>query len=72
MLPSSEVKPTASRNAAVALADRDALQLHDLRQQRYRLLQLVLRLHLRDIGIGAAGEGQLMETLPLLSLVETM
>ncbi len=39
-----------------ALADVDALQLHDLRQQRRDELQLVLHLHLRDVGIRAALE----------------
>ena len=58
MLPSSETKPTTIRKLLARLGDADALLLDDLRQQRHGLLQLVLRLHLRDVGIGAAGEGQ--------------
>jgi hypothetical protein len=34
------------------------LLLHDLRQQRCDQLQFVLRLHLGDVRIGAAGKGQ--------------
>ena len=60
------------QEAAAGLADADALQLHDLRQQRRRLLQPVLHLDLRDVRIGAAREGQVIDTLPLLSLVEVM
>ena len=58
MLPSSETRPITSRKFRTRLGDRDALPLHLLRQQRHRELQLVLHLHLRDVGIGAALEGE--------------
>ena len=43
---------------ARGLGDADALLLHLLRQQRHRQLELVLHLHLRDVGFGALLEGQ--------------
>ncbi len=46
------------QEAAGGLLHPNALLLHLLRQQRHRLLQLVLHLHLGDIGISPRLEGQ--------------
>ena len=58
MLPSSRDEADDHQEAGARLGDADALLLHGLRQQRRGELQLVLHLHLRDVGIGAAVEGQ--------------
>ena len=44
------------QEVGVGLGHADALLLHLLRQPRDRLLDLVLHLHLGDVGIGALGE----------------
>ncbi len=46
------------QEAAGGLLHPDPLLLHLLRQQRHRLLQLVLHLHLGNIGIGPRLEGE--------------
>ena len=58
MLPSSEMKPSTMRKLRAGLFTRMPGLLHFLRQQRHGELQLVLHLHLRDVGIGALREGQ--------------
>ena len=50
MLPSAEMKPITTRKLRAGLFDADAGLLDFLRQQRHGGLQLVLHLHLRDVG----------------------
>ena len=52
------IKADEHQEVGRRLGDLDALLLNLLRQQRRRRLQLVLHLHLRDVGIGALLEGQ--------------
>ena len=49
------------------LGDGQALLLHRLRQQRHRELHLVLHLHLRDVGIGAASKVSVIVAEPAAS-----
>ena len=57
MLPSSEIEADDDQEVAHRLVHLHALLLHLLRQERRGELQLVLHLHLRDVRIGAALEG---------------
>ena len=57
MLPSSETKPSTMRKLFTDLVTLHALLLHFLRQERRGQRHLVLHLHLRDVRIRAAFEG---------------
>ena len=54
----SDCSATTIRKPAFAFDDDDALLHHFGRQARRRQRDLVLHLHLRDVGIGAGLEGQ--------------
>ena len=59
MLLSLDTKPDdQQRSSLLDLRDPDAGLLHLRGQQRHGELQLVLHLHLRDVGIGPRREGE--------------
>ena len=57
MLPSSEIEADDDEEVAHRLVHLHALLLHFLRKQRHGERDFVLHLHLRDVRIGAAFEG---------------